>query len=207
MSLETCRLWRRLHASFATTDVRRLQDVRTTLEGGVVHSGSPFRLLLDDERFKGQFTEFACQGMQCSVQHSNFVKSKSGRLVWLADVLGQRAGDTGAVGKTEFECAQQAFARTLDESPGRIFLSFDIDSIRGSDCPGVSCPATAGLTADMALRFCFLAGKHPRVAMVDVSEMNPVVEDYRTPRLVTFMFYHFLMGVAARRQASVSERA
>lgn len=167
-------------------------DVRPPLEGGVRHSGSPFWLLLNDADFDGVFTEFACQGMQCSAEHASFVTGHGGKLVWLSELL----GTAGAPSATPSVCAR--FQDVLDSSPGKVFVSFDIDSIRSSDCPGVSCPATIGLTADHALRLCYLAGKHPRVAMVDVSEMNPAVEGYRTPRLVAFMLYHFLLGLSQR---------
>lgn len=171
------------------------------LHGNVVHSGSPFRLLLQDKRFNGKFTEFAAQGMQCSAEHAQFVTDAGHRVVWLSKVLGRGAGGVaaGQEGKSEFECAQAAFRDVLDASPGHVFVSFDIDSIRSSDCPGVSCPATVGLSADIACRLCFMAGADRRVAMVDVSELNPEVEGYRSPRLVAFMFYHFLLGLAHRK--------
>ncbi len=37
-----------------------------------------------------------------------------------------------------------------------------------------------------------------------MSEFNPQIEGYRTSKLVTFMFYHFLLGVASRSQGSAS---
>ena len=42
------------------------------------------------------------------------------------------------------------------------------------------------------------AGQHKNVLLVDVSELNPKVEDYRTPRLVANMLYHFLLGLRKR---------
>jgi formiminoglutamase len=46
-------------------------DVRP-LKEGKAHSGSPFRLMLEDHRFlpnKGQFVEFATKGATCSIAH------------------------------------------------------------------------------------------------------------------------------------------
>jgi formiminoglutamase len=37
------------------------------------------------------------------------------------------------------------------------------------------------------------------VALFDLSEFNPDIEDYRTGRLVANMFYHFCAGVALRK--------
>ena len=81
-----------------------------------------------------------------------------------------------------------------------VFVSFDIDAISGADCPGVSCPATIGLTAQDAFDICVEAGACARTRLVDLSEMNPAVEGYRTPRLAVNMFYAFLIGFARRRQ-------
>ena len=53
-------------------DVRPLKD-------GKAHSGSPFRLLLEDPDFlevNGKFVEFASQGSQCSKPHYDFLLSK-----------------------------------------------------------------------------------------------------------------------------------
>lgn len=80
-----------------------------------------------------------------------------------------------------------------------MFVSFDIDSIMGSDCPGVSCPAAVGLTVDEALAMCFAAGACEKVKMVDVSEYNPLIEEYRTGRLVGYMFAYFVMGYSTRK--------
>lgn len=87
----------------------------------------------------------------------------------------------------------------MSESESKTFVSFDIDSIQSSDCPGVSCPATVGLTSEEALRMCFEAGSNPNVALFDLSEFNPTIEAYRTGRLVVNMFYYFSMGIAKRK--------
>ena len=79
-----------------------------------------------------------------------------------------------------------------------LFVSFDIDSIQSSDCPGVSCPSPIGLTGHEALEMCAIAGKNNNVKMMDVSEFNPKIESYRTARLVATMFYFFALGVAKR---------
>lgn len=58
-------------------------DVRP-LKNGQVHSGSPFRLLLEDKRFSAtNFVEFAAQGMQCSAEHAEWLQARGGRIVWL----------------------------------------------------------------------------------------------------------------------------
>ena len=177
-------------------------DVRPLIgEKRLLHSGSPFRLLLEDKRFisdafPAPFVEFAAQGSQCSQEHVNYIKNKKGHIYYLSTLLSSPI-------KPE-EC----FKRVLDSlisthishETRDIFVSFDIDSIQGSDCPGVSCPATIGLSAQHALNMCLYAGIHNHVKLFDISEFNPRIEDYRTGRLVANMFYYFLLGYAIRKR-------
>jgi len=163
-------------------------DVRPLLDGGLAHSGSPFRQLLTDSDFQkdgGKFIEFAAQGNQSSAEHAKFVTENGGDIHWLNNV-NRNAGDH--------------FSHdVLDKFEERdVFVSFDIDSIEGAHCPGVSCPAVRGLTAQQALDVCFEAGAHLKTRMVDLSEFNPDVEEYRTGTLVCNMIYYFLMGVVER---------
>lgn len=81
----------------------------------------------------------------------------------------------------------------------RIFISFDVDSISSAYCPGVSCPSVdGGLTAEEAIEIAFLSGKCKNVSLMDISEYNPAVEDYRTGRLLSNIFYYFCLGVKIR---------
>lgn len=167
-------------------------DVRPKVNGRA-HSGSPFRQLLEDPRFRaltGAFTEFAVQGSQCSAEHAQFVRDQGGALVWLSELHPPRGAAHGSV--------SARFAQELDRLGANVFVSFDIDSIASRDCPGVSCPATVGLSAEDAVAMAFEAGRHPAVRLFDLSELNPAVEDYRTPRLAANMFYAFLQGRAVQ---------
>jgi arginase family enzyme len=64
---------------------------------------------------------------------------------------------------------------------------------------GVSSPANVGLTAQEALDICYLAGQNRKVCLFDLSEFNPLVEDYRTGKLVATMFYYFALGFTHRK--------
>lgn len=152
-----------------------------------VHSGSPFRMLLEEESFDGSnFVEFASQGIQCSQEHTDYLKSKNSKIHWLSQI--QKDG------------VVKSFTSVLDSLPNDIFVSFDIDSIQASDVPGVSCPAILGLTAQEALDICFEAGKNPKVSLFDLSEYNPLIEEYRTGRFVGYMLAYFAYGVSLRKQ-------
>jgi formiminoglutamase len=170
----------------AHLDVRPLKD-------GQAHSGSPFRLLLEDSRFSGsQFIEFAAQGSQVSREHARYVKDKEGHIIWYSEVSrGDAAAQAfrNALGRLAWECDS-------------LFVSFDLDSIRASDAPGVSCPGIMGLRAKEAFEMAFNAGAHPKVDLFDLSEYNPLIEEERTGRLAVGIFYHFCLGVASRKHKS-----
>lgn len=179
-----------LHRPVAVINIDAHLDVRP-LKEGKVHSGSPFRQLLEDERFKpSRFVEFAAQGMQCSAVHADWLVQRGGRIVWLDAVkkMGARAA------------FQSILSKFVQDDPNvLIFVSFDLDAVRSADAPGVSCPGALGLSSDDALEICFDAGNNPNVALFDLSEFNPEIEGYRTGKLVAAMFYHFLMGKSKRK--------
>lgn len=193
-------------SSMAVVNIDAHLDVRPLKEGGLAHSGSPFRQILSDPRFialNGKFVEFASQGHQCSAEHWDLVNDRANAtIIPLSALRGYSLGGLSHQQK-HARGVEDGFSDLLDGTIGEsVFVSFDVDSIQGSDCPGVSAPATIGLTAQEALNICFLAGHSPRVKMVDLSEYNPSVEDYRTGRLLVLMFYYFLLGYSQRHTVS-----
>ena len=168
-------------------------DVRP-LNAGRAHSGSPFRQLLEDDRFGGEnFIEFAAQGSQCSRGHARFVEDNKGGIEWLSELRewGHLASRFDALlGNLAWQCP-------------RVFVSFDLDSVSGADAPGVSCPASVGLSGQEAVGIAHSAGKHAAVRLFDLSEYNPDLEEERTGRLAASIFYYFCFGVAAREQKRV----
>ena len=164
----------------AHLDVRPLKNNRA-------HSGSPFYLMLNDidfENLNGKFVEYGCQGEQCSLDHAKFVLNKNQKIKWLSEVELSDFND--------FENFLETFKND------KMFFSFDIDSIKSSDCPGVSCPSIRGINVMRAFEMCFLAGRKKSIVLFDISEFNPKIESFRTGRLVFFMFYYFLCGIASR---------
>jgi len=191
-----CGLLNNFKSDVSVMNIDAHLDVRP-LKEGKVHSGSPFRLLLEDSRFIGKnFAEFGIQGNQCSQKHTDYIISKGGSLNWLKNL---RENKTKTVGE-QFEEIVNNFATS------NVFISFDIDVIISSDCPGVSAPATFGLSAEEAIDICFRAGKNEKVKLFDLSEFNPDIEEYRTSRLVTNMFYFFAMGVSERKKKQESNK-
>ena len=169
----------------AHLDVRPLKD-------GNVHSGSPFRLMLEDPLFaqcNGHFVEFASQGEQCSIQHVNYLKSrKNTQIYWLKDLNNSTIP------------VEDTFKSIIDQTAADyIFVSFDLDSVCAADSPGVSSSSPVGLTATQALKICQYAGSNLKVRLFDLSEYNPLVDEYQTGRLVAFMFHSFLQGYCSSR--------
>ena len=50
-----------------------------------------------------------------------------------------------------------------------------------------------------------ICGESPNVRMVDISEYNPTIEDYRTGRIAVSLFYYFLVGLCKRFEKYPSE--
>lgn len=86
------------------------------------------------------------------------------------------------------------------DSISAFFISFDVDSIKASDCPGVSCPSPIGLTAEKALQICLISEMCDKVRTMDCTEFNPAVEDNNTARLIATIFYHFVVGITMRQK-------
>ncbi|KAF8566712.1 hypothetical protein P879_10026 [Paragonimus westermani] len=183
----------------------------------LAHSGSPFRQLVEmtrDREASGgrlflhkllffqinlQLIEFAAQGQQCACVHVDYVFENGGQIVWLSDlgefVVGTRlrtGAHSNAVAKL------QSILSECENAGRRVFFSFDLDAIRASDCPGVSCPSPVGLSSEEALGLCFVAGASKAVDLMDISEFNPRIESSQTSRLVVNMIYHFVLGYSRR---------
>lgn len=197
--------------TFTVVNIDAHFDVRP-LKNNQVHSGSPFRLLLQDPLFRNapghRFIEYAAQGNQCSAEHARYIQDQQGEIFWFSRLL-QSSSTTST---SDFASVGQSFRRQVLQNPnpasaaatgtsGRsVFVSFDLDSVASSFAPGVSCPGTIGLSSQDALDICFVSGFDPQVKLFDLSEYNPKIESYLTGRLVVNMFYYFLLGFAQRLQ-------
>lgn len=174
-------------------DVRPLKD-------GKAHSGSPFRLLLEDPDYSGKFVEFASQGSQCSKAHYDYIMSKGGQVFWLEkDIRRFGIDNNHKFLKTQAGQVMDKILRELEKEVDYVFFSFDIDSINSTSCPGVSAPSViGGLTYEEAIELAYLAGKCGKVKLMDVSEFNPSVENKKTPQLIVDLLYNFSKGVSER---------
>ena len=177
-------------------------DVRDKIDDKV-HSGSPFRLLLEDTDFTGsdgKFVEFASQGSQCSLEHTTYLSKKNASIYWLdKDIRRSRIQSKEDGIYTQAGKVMSELLTKLSQEYDSIFFSFDLDSINGAFCPGVSSPSViGGLTDEEAVELAYLAGRCEKVSIMDVSEFNPAVESKRSGNLIVHMFYSFCKGVTER---------
>lgn len=84
-------------------------------------------------------------------------------------------------------------------STERLYVSFDLDAVRGSDAPGVSASYPTGLTAEEFLAAAHFAGLRQKTKSIDIAEVNPKFDvDGKTSRLAALVVMYFLAGVANR---------
>lgn len=160
---------------------------------GTVHSGTPFRMILDSTQYAALGTKFHCfasQGSQCGKAHVDYVSSKGAQITWLRTVRTHSSPK---------ECLSELLS-TFDNSH-RVFVSFNLNAINSAYCPGVSSPSVEGLSDEDALEISLLVGSNPLVVLMDVSEYSPAVEDYRTGRLLATMLYSFCLGISTYKHS------
>jgi formiminoglutamase len=165
-------------------------DVRPRKEG-LHHSGSSFRLLLEEDIIAGrQFAEIGIQPFVNAQAYFDWTLQQGTRILTFEDAT------TSHLPNAFEECE---FAITLGDESTPLYLSFDMDAVRASDAPGVSAPAPLGFLAEEALELAVAVGLSKRVKMFDLVEVNPLFDlDGRTARLAARMIAGFLAGVANR---------
>lgn len=161
----------------AHLDVRPLKD-------GHHHSGSSFRLLIEESHIDGlDFTEFGIQPNVIAREHYEWLMSKRS-MVRFFDELSDPIQD---------------FNQWLNTQAENCYVTFDVDAIKSSDAPGVSAPAAIGFSSEQAMAMCFAAGNSSKVGMMDFVEVSPPHDpDDRTSRLVARMTVNAMLGFANR---------
>jgi formiminoglutamase len=159
----------------AHPDVRPLKD-------GQGHSGSPFRqALLHPSGLCRGYRVAGLLPQSSAAAHLAFVAEHSGQVLW------------------RDELTPTAVNRLYDQTDGPTLVTFDIDAVDQTQAPGVSAPATGGMTADLWLHAAFRAGQCPQVGSVDLVELNPNYDrDGQTARLAALSIWQLLRGLALR---------
>ena len=159
----------------AHPDVRPLKD-------GQGHSGSPFRQALTHP--SGLCRGYRVAGLlpqSSAAAHLAFVAERGGRIVW------------------RDELTASSVAKLYAEADVPTLASFDIDAVDQSQAPGVSAPATGGMSAELWLAAAFHAGQCAQVTSCDLVEMNPNYDrDNQTARLGALTLWQVYRGLSAR---------
>ncbi len=154
-------------------------DVRP-LEAGLGHSGSPFRQILEHP-------SRACSGYAVAGLQPNAVASA--HLAYLS------AHGARAVFRDAFAADQLFGARSAPT-----LATFCLDALDQAYAPGVSAPASDGLTAREWLGAAFRAGACPSVRSFDLVELNPRFDrDGQSARLAARTVWELLRGLLARK--------
>jgi len=164
----------------AHPDVRELKE-------GQGHSGSPFRQALThpSELCRG-YRVAGLLPQSSAAAHLAFIAERGGKTVW------------------RDELTASGIAKLYDQADGPTLASFDIDAVDQSQAPGVSAPATGGMTTDLWLAAAFQAGACPQVSSCDLVEMNPNYDrDGQTARLAALTIWHVLRGLSLRGNVPV----
>jgi formiminoglutamase len=156
-------------------------DVRSLIDGHG-HSGSPFRQAI--EHPSKRCTRYDVAGLLAHAvagAHAAFVTEHGGHIWWRHELI-----------RDTVEAISGA-------THGPSMVSFDIDAVDQAFAPGVSAPATGGLTPDLWLHAAWCAGANAQVSSMDLVEMNPKHDrDGQTARLAALTVWMFLKGVASR---------
>ena len=159
-------------------------DVRPLVEEGG-HSGSPFRQAIEHD--SGACLSYRVAGVQPSWNargHIEYVVGHGGRILWADEVASMHSLESLYIAGKPQE---------------QIMVTIDMDVADGAFAPGVSAPATLGLTPDLLRSAAWLAGSTPSVGSIDVVEVNPAFDvDGRTVRLAATLLWTFISGFAAR---------
>jgi formiminoglutamase len=161
-------------------------DVRPKKDGKH-HSGSSFRLLIEDGTLEGKnFTEYGIQSFVYSKEHYDWVSDQGASVEFFDDLY----FDEEVISR---------FSDIIGSSELPYYVTFDIDSIRSSDAPGCSAPSPIGFTAEQALAMSFASGQNNSTRVFDIVEVSPGYDnDGRTCRLAARMIANFISGYLQR---------
>ncbi|WP_409465071.1 formimidoylglutamase [Amycolatopsis sp. GA6-003] len=138
-------------------------------------SGTPFRQIAAREAGRGAEFAYAVVGI-----------SEPGNTA----ALFRTAAELNVRHLLDVDCQERRLERVLDFVRGfvadvdALYLSIDLDVLPAAQAPGVSAPATLGVPAAVVLEVCRLVASDPKLALADLTELNPVYDvDHRTARI------------------------
>jgi formiminoglutamase len=154
-------------------------DVR---ESSVRHSGTPYRMLLEEGYLKPQnFYEIGYQGYAVAESHLSYLREKGVKAISMHD-LRHRQWFPSKFGEILREVGHPA-----------IFWGIDMDVVISSEAPGVSAPNVLGMSGDQLCEITYMAGSRRQSRLIEFTEVNPTYDiDNRTARLTAIALWNFL---------------
>ena len=145
------------------------------------NSGTSYRMLLDENLVNPKnFYEIGIKKHSSAIKHKNYLEKKGSHIFYYDKIRG------GKIKKILKEILSKKKNKAL-------FWGFDIDSINGSDAPGVSAPNPTGFSIEEALLIAEIAGHDKRTKIFEISEVNPKFDfDNKTSRLTALIIWYFL---------------
>ncbi|MGV9300900.1 formimidoylglutamase [Amycolatopsis sp. NPDC003676] len=138
-------------------------------------SGTPFRQIAAREAERGAEFAYAVVGI-----------SEPGN----TGALFETAAELNVRHLLDLDCQERHLDRVLDfvrafvADVDALYLSIDLDVLPAAQAPGVSAPSTLGVPAAVVLEVCQLVARDPKLALADITELNPVYDvDTRTARI------------------------
>ena len=153
-------------------------DVRD-LKEGQPHSGSPFwQAITNKDNPCRRYTVAGVLPHSCAVAHMRRIAQYGGRLFWRSEL--------------NYDVVDEIY-NSLEEPA---MVTFDMDAVDQAFAPGVSAPATGGMSSELWLYAAYQAGRTRAVRSIDIVEMNPKYDrDGQTARLAALTIWNFLMGI------------
>jgi len=156
-------------------------DVRP-IEDGQGHSGTPFRQALEHPSgLCGGYTVAGLNPPTVARAHLDFIAERGGKVHFNTSI--------------SFSAIESIYAAQEND----VLVTFDLDAVDQAAAPGVSAPATAGLSPHIWLYAAYRAGTCSTVRSIDIVELSPPLDpDGRTARLAARTVWEFLRGLASR---------
>ncbi|MGE4232486.1 MAG: arginase family protein [Bacteriovoracia bacterium] len=162
-------------------------DVRP-VAGGVITSGSPFYLALENKKIiPNNFVEFGIQSHCNDIELANYLRKKKVKVVSLKE----------ARKKNLVKAFEQILARF---SKKKVVVSIDLDAVAMAFCPGVSAPQADGLTSQELLEICEISGKSKVVVSVGFFELSPILDENNKSIRLAATAIHRLASAFANRK-------
>ena len=123
------------------------------------------------------------------------------QLVWMRKDIRTIEMETDSQHTQTGSAFKTALSELQEQGFTNIEVSFDMCCLKGEMAPGRSDICTAdGLTPEEAVDVMQLAGAHPLVKSMIITEFNPGVDTRITGKVLMDMFHSFISGTTQRQQ-------